>query len=118
MLGRLFKNFLYGIIKKGEKMDEHTEKIYQMIGNNIYRFRALEHLSQAQLAEKSQISAAYVSQIECFRLHKGITCTAVIRIAEALNVPACVLLAQEPCPKYLQCLEKVAAYPSDLRGKF
>lgn len=91
-------------------MKESTARIYQKIGENIYRFRVLEKLSQAQLAEKSQVSAAYVSQIEGFRLHKGITCTAMINIAEALNVPTCVLLAQEPCSKYLQCLERMIAY--------
>lgn len=87
-------------------MNTNTEQMYQTIANNVYRFRVLEHLSQAQLAEKSHVSAAYVSQIEGFRLHKGITCTAMIRIAEALNVPTCVLLAQEPCPKYLECLQQ------------
>lgn len=91
-------------------MKESTEKMYQKIGENVYRFRVLERLSQAQLAEKSQISAAYVSQIEGFRLHKGITCTAVINIAEALNVPTCILLAKEPCPKYLECLQQTVDY--------
>ena len=86
--------------------DSDMEKIYQTIGNNIYKFRTLQRLSQARLAEKSNMSAAYISQIECSRLHKGITCTAAIKIAEALNVPACVLLAEEMCPKYLQCLER------------
>ena len=79
--------------------------MYQTIGNNIYRFRVLERMSQAQLAEKSEVSTAYVSQIEGFRLHKGVTCTTVIKIAEALNVPTCVLMADVPCQKYLQCLE-------------
>ena len=85
--------------------------MYKIIANNVYRFRVLEHLSQAQLAEKTQISAAYVSQIEGLRLHEGITCTAMIKIAEALSVPTCVLMAQESCPKYLQCLEKTVMYP-------
>lgn len=92
-------------------MNTTTERMYQTIANNVYKFRVLEHLSQSQLAEKSHISAAYVSQIEGFRLHKGITCTAMISIAEALGVPTCVLLAQESCPKYMQCLEKTVAYP-------
>ena len=91
-------------------MKESTKMMYQKIGENVYRFRVLERLSQAQLAEKSQVSAAYVSQIEGFRLHKGITCTAMINIAEALNVPTCVLLAREPCPKYLECLQQTVAY--------
>ena len=91
-------------------MKESTEKMYQQIGENIYRFRVLGKMSQAQLAEKSQVSAAYISQIEGFRLHKGITCTAMINIAEALNVPTCVLLTQEACPKYLECLQQTVAY--------
>ena len=92
-------------------MKESMEKMYQKIGENVYRFRVLERLSQAQLAEKSQVSAAYVSQIEGFRLHKGITCTAMINIAEALNVPTCILLAKEPCPKYLECIQQMVIYP-------
>ena len=88
-------------------VDSNTEKLYKIIGQNIYRFRVLEHLSQLKLAEKSNVSAAYISQIECSRLHKGITCTAVMKIAEALQVPACVLLAEEACPKYLQCIERI-----------
>ena len=83
------------------------EKIYQTIGRNVYKFRVLKQLSQARLAEKSNVSAAYISQIECSRLHKGITCTAVMKIAEALQVPTCILLAEEACPKYLQCVEQV-----------
>ena len=90
-------------------MKESTAKIYQKIGENVYRFRVLERMSQAQLAEKSQVSAAYVSQIEGFRLHKGITCTAIISISEALNIPTCVLLAKEPCSKYLDCLQQTIA---------
>lgn len=93
-------------IHKVSEMKESTEMMYQKIGENVYRFRVLERLSQAQLAEKSQVSAAYVSQIEGFRLHKGITCTAIISISEALNIPTCVLLAQEACPKYLECLHQ------------
>ena len=88
-------------------MESNTEKLYEMIGKNIYKFRVLKRLSQAQLAEKSNVSTAYISQIECARLHKGVTCTTVIKIAEALQVPACVLLAEESCPKYLQCMERI-----------
>ncbi len=91
-------------------MESSIEKMYKTVGNNIYKFRVLEHLSQARLAEKSQVSATYVSQIEGFRLHRGVTCTTMMRIAEALNVPPCVLLAQEPCQKYLQCMEQLLSH--------
>ena len=88
-------------------LEPNTERLYKIIGQNIYQFRVLEHLSQARLAEQSNLSAAYVSQIECARLHKGMTCTAVIKIAEALQIPTCVLFAEEMCPKYSQCMEHV-----------
>lgn len=87
-------------------MEPNTERLYRLIGRNIYNFRVLAQLSQARLAEKANMSAAYISQIECSRLHKGITCTSIIKIAESLNVPPCVLLAEETCPKYSQCLEQ------------
>lgn len=105
-MGAFQKELFYVKMRRVNNMKESTEKTYQKIGENVYRFRVLERLSQAQLAEKSQMSAAYVSQIEGFRLHKGITCTAMINIAEALNVPTCVLLAKEPCQKYLECLQQ------------
>ncbi len=89
-------------------MSEPAEQMYRTIGSNIYRFRVLEHMTQEILAEKSDISTSYVSRIECFRLNKGMTCTTVMKIAEALNVPACVLFSEIPCQKYLQCLEQAA----------
>lgn len=88
--------------------DSATEQMYRAIGENIYRFRVLGRMSQEQLAEKSNISTSYVSQIECFRLHKGITCTTAMKIAAALNVPLCVLMTETPCQKYLECLERTA----------
>ena len=110
-MGAFQKKLFYVKMRRVNNMKESTEKMYQKIGENVYRFRVLERLSQAQLAEKSQMSAAYISQIEGFRLHKGITCTAMINIAEALNVPTCILLAKEPCPKYLECLQQTVVYP-------
>lgn len=92
---------------RNQTPEPNTKKVYQTIGRNIHKFRVLKHLSQSRLAEKSNVSAAYISQIECSRLHKGITCTAVIKIAEALEVPTCVLFAEETCPKYLQYIERV-----------
>lgn len=66
-----------------EVLEPNTERLYRLIGRNIYKFRVLTQLSQARLAEKANISAAYISQIECARLHKGITCTSIIKIAES-----------------------------------
>ena len=54
-------------------LEPFVEQTYQSLGNNIYRFRILEQMSQVRLAEKSNISAGYISQIECAHLCKGIT---------------------------------------------
>ena len=97
------------------KLEKIAEKFYQKIGENVYLFRVLEKLSQVQLAEKSQVSAAYINQIEGFRLHRGITYTAIVNIAEALNIPPCVLFSQEPCPKYLECLQQVVIRPDRVK---
>ena len=65
-----FQKFLFYVkIHRVNEMKESTEMMYQKIGENVYRFRVLERMSQAQLAEKSQVSAAYVSQIEGFHAH-------------------------------------------------
>ena len=80
---------------------------YGVLAQNIYRFRVLQQLSQAKLAEYAGVSSAYISQIECSHLHKGVTLTAITEIATALDVPPCVLLVPEPCPKYLECLGQI-----------
>lgn len=88
-------------------MNKAVETDYKAIAENIYRFRVLQGLTQAKLAELSGVSSSYISQIECVRLHKGITCTSIAQIAETLGVPTCVLLAQKLCPTYLECLGNV-----------
>lgn len=96
-------------------LEQFVEQAYQNLGNNVYRFRVLEQLSQAKLAEKAHVSSSYISQIECFHLHKGITCTAIVKIAETLKVPLCVLFAEEPCQKYLECLERITSSINKIR---
>lgn len=90
-------------------MQATVEDEYKNLAKNIYRFRVLQQLSQAKLAEIANVSSGYISQIECVNLHKGVTLTAITKLAEALGVPACVLLVDEPCPTYLECLGKVTA---------
>ena len=91
-------------VNRGEKMSVNEERSYKILANNIYKFRVLNKLSQKDLAEKSNVSAAYISQIENCRPNKNIT--SIIKIAQALQVPPCILFAEESCPKYLQCLKQ------------
>ena len=86
------------------------EQSYRTIGDNVYRFRVLQHMTQEELAESSNVSGAYISQIERANLHKGITCTAMINIARALGVPVCVLMSEKPCQHYLDYLSSAALH--------
>ena len=86
------------------------EQSYRTIGDNVYRFRVLQHMTQEELAESSNVSGAYISQIERANLHKGITCTAMINIARALGVPVCVLMSEKPCQHYLDHLSTAALH--------
>lgn len=90
-------------------LSESVQDEYAILAQNIYRFRVLRQLSQAKLAELSNVSSAYISQIECVHLHKGVTLTSITKIAEALGVPPCVLLVPKPCSKYLECLEQITS---------
>ena len=101
---KFLQNFF---VNRGEKMSVNEERSYKILANNIYKFRVLNNLSQKELAEKSNVSAAYISQIENCRLNKGIS--SMIKIAQALQVPPCILFAEESCPKYYQCLEQAVS---------
>ena len=93
---------------------QEPEQSYRTIGDNVYRFRVLQHMTQEELAESSNVSGPYISQIERANLHKGITCTAMINIARALGVPVCVLMSEKPCQHYLDYLSNAALHrPTD-----
>ena len=98
------------LIYREEKMSVNEESSYTTLANNIYKFRVLNNLSQKDLAEKSNVSAAYISQIENCRPNKGIS--SVIKIAQALKVTPCILFAEESCPKYSQYIERAVSLSS------
>ena len=88
-------------------MEELIFETYKSIGENIRRFRLIEQMTQEKLATKSKLTGTYISQIERADLYKGMTCTAMIQIANALEVPPCILMSQKPCQKYLECLNQI-----------
>ena len=91
-------------------MSVNEESSYTTLANNIYKFRVLNNLSQKELAEKSNVSASYISQIENCRPNKGIAL--VVKIAQALQVSPCILFAEESCQRYLQCIERAVSLSS------
>ena len=90
-------------------MENLIAETYKNIGANIRRFRVIEQMTQEKLATKSKLTGTYISQIERADLYKGMTCTAMIQIAHALDVPPCILMSEKPCQNYLECLGKITA---------
>lgn len=68
---------------------------YIAIGLKISYYRKLRGFSQEQLAEKCNISAGFLSQIEAPGMAVGISLQNLFTIAEVLNVPAYKLLIFE-----------------------
>ena len=69
------------------------------LGNNIRNLRQARNWSQAELAEKAGVSAAYIGMIE--RSEKEPKLSTLIRIANILDAGLESLLAQRPVSKRL-----------------
>lgn len=89
------------------ELDKLVESDYKKMGENVRRFRVLQRMTQDALSEKCLLSAPYISQIERADLYKGVTYQTILQLAYALGVPACILVAESPCQKYLDCLAKI-----------
>lgn len=61
--------------------------------NNLKRFRNKKQLSQAQLAEDSDLSPGYIGDMETGKSHPSLN--TVEKIAEALEIPPYLLLIPE-----------------------
>lgn len=62
-----------------------TEKVFlHNLGREICSARKLKNMSQAELAEKADLSVTYVSKIECG--HRNISAYTLARIAEVLGI--------------------------------
>ena len=71
-----------------EKSYIHEDKYYyQIIRENIRKYRLQRKLTQQDLAEMTDISREYICDIENESRNKHLTIATLGRIAEALNVP-------------------------------
>jgi transcriptional regulator with XRE-family HTH domain len=59
-------------------------KIYQTVGENIRTTRRRAHLTQEQLAEKTDLNTNYIGEIE--RAEKKITLETLEKVAKVLGV--------------------------------
>lgn len=60
--------------------------LYYVIGSNIKHYREQAKLTQAQLAEQSQISISYLSKIEAAGCNKSLSLSILNQIANVLGV--------------------------------
>lgn len=64
------------------------EAEYRQLGLRIAYFRKLRGLTQEELAEKIDKSAAFIGHVEAPNVDKAISLDTLFDIAEALDVPA------------------------------
>lgn len=69
------------------------EKIYNSLAENIRYARLQKKMSQEELAEKVNVSANYIYQIESGRVRMGLS--ALLEIKEVLDMPAKELFGEE-----------------------
>ena len=67
-------------------MKQDDNYYYDLIRQNIKKYREKEGLTQQQLADKAGISMNYIAKIESKKMQRGFTITVLGRIATALNI--------------------------------
>ena len=69
-------------------------EVLQIFGETVRKHRSVTGMSQEDLAAKAKIHRTYIGWIE--RVERNPTLVMIYRLAEALQVPPAVLLAEEP----------------------
>ncbi|MCI8548206.1 MAG: helix-turn-helix transcriptional regulator [Bacilli bacterium] len=54
--------------------------------NNIKKYRKNSHLTQQELADKSNLTMNYIAKIESKKMQRGLSIVALGRIADALKI--------------------------------
>ena len=80
------------IMKKA--FEHNDEYYYNIIRENISKYRELKKLTQQDLADMTELSREYICDIENKNRNKHPSITVVGRIAEALNLDICDLLKE------------------------
>ena len=76
-------------------MKYEFEQEYKKIGLKIAYYRklaGLTNMTQEMLAERLDVATSYIGQIEAAGMYKPISLTTLLRIAKALDTPACKFL--------------------------
>lgn len=67
--------------------------IKEVFGSNLRKFRTEKGLSQEKFAERRGLHRTYISDIE--RFQRNVSLDNIQRIADALQLPAYILLVEE-----------------------
>lgn len=76
----------------------YTEK-YRQIGLKIAYYRKLRGITQEELAERVELTPAFIGHIEAPNVEKGISLDTLFAIACALDVPDYKLLVFDELPR-------------------
>ncbi len=69
-------------------MNEKYYDHYKQLGLKISYYRKLSGLTQEQLADKINMSAVFIGQVEAPNMNRAISLDTLFSIADALNIPA------------------------------
>ena len=88
-------------VKMGMIYRPYAEK-YRQLGRNLAYYRRLRGYSQAELAEKLELSEGYLGHIEAQNVDKEPSLQVLFRIAEALDVPVYKFFMDAKMPPVLR----------------
>lgn len=71
------------------------EDIYKIIRHNIKKYRLLKNMTQAELAEKADLTHDYIRQIESDKVANTFSVQTLYDISIALDIDLCLLFKNE-----------------------
>lgn len=74
------------------KINKRNDDIYELIAANIKEHRKQAKMTQAELAEKSNYSHEFIRRIEAPNGKKYFSLDALVKIADAMDIKAEILL--------------------------
>ena len=69
-----------------KKIKEKRCDVYELVAKNIKYYRKSKHMTQAELAEKTEYSHEFIRRIEAPNSRKNFSIDAVSNIADALDI--------------------------------
>ena len=74
--------------------NENNTNIYDIVRNNIRKYRRLKCMTQQQLADAAELSHGYIREIESLNMGVTFSLDAVEKIATALEIEAKLLFEE------------------------